>query len=59
MISVGDLAGQDAASLHEKLVAANADRKLDRVVPGMARMETTIGTAKELPRVVLCSYAVA
>ena len=52
MVTVGDLAGQDAASLHEKLVAANASRKLVRVVPGVAQIEKAIGTAKELPQVV-------
>ena len=50
--TVGDLAQQDAASLHEKLVAVNASRKLVRVVPGVAQIEKAIDTAKELPQVV-------
>ena len=52
VVTVGDLAGQDAASLHEKLVAANASRKLVREVPGIAQIGKAIGTAKELPQVV-------
>ena len=52
VVTVGDLAGQDAASLREKLVAANAERKLVREVPGIAQLEKAIGTAKELPQVV-------
>ena len=52
MTTVGDLAQQDAASLHEKLVAVNASRKLVREVPGVAQIENAIGPAKELPQVV-------
>ena len=52
VLTVGDLAGQDAAGLHEKLVAVNASRKLVRVVPGIAQIGKAIGTAKELPQVV-------
>ena len=50
--TVGDLAQQDAASLHEKLVAVNADRNLVRVVPGVSQIEKAIETAKGLPQVV-------
>ena len=52
VLTVGDLAGQDAAGLHEKLVTVNASRKLVRVVPGVAQVGKAIGTAKELPQVV-------
>ena len=52
MATVGDLAQQDAASLHEKLVAVNADRNLVRVVPGVSQIEKAFETAKELPQVV-------
>ena len=59
--SVADLAQQDAASLHEKLVAVNASRNLVRVVPGVSQIEKAIETAKELPQVVtfyaLASYS--
>ncbi len=50
--TVGDLAQQDAASLHEKLVAVNASRKLVSVVPGVSQIEKAIETAKGLPQAV-------
>lgn len=50
--TVGDLAQQDAASLHEKLVEVNASRNLVRVVPGVSQIEKAIETAKGLPQVV-------
>ena len=50
--TVADLAQQDAASLHEKLVAVNASRNLVRVVPGVSQIEKAIETAKGLPQVV-------
>ena len=37
--TVGDLAQQEAASLHEQLLAVNATRKLVRQVPGVSQIE--------------------
>lgn len=53
--TVADLAQQDAAALHEKLVAVNADRNLVRVVPGVSQVEKAIEQAKELPQVATVS----
>ena len=50
--TVGALAQQEAASLHEQLIAVNATRKLVRQVPGVSQIETWIGTAKDLPQAV-------
>lgn len=50
--TVADLAQQDAAALHDKLVAVNADRKLVRVVPGVSQIENAIAQAREIPQVV-------
>jgi hypothetical protein len=50
--TVGDLAQQDAASLHEKMVAVNESHKLVHAVPGVAQVEKAIEAAKELPQVV-------
>lgn len=50
--TVSDLAQQEAADLHEKLVAVNASRKLVRVVPGVAQVAKAIEAAKDLPQVV-------
>lgn len=49
--TVADLAQQDAAALHEKLVAINADRNLVHAVPGAAQVEKAIEAAQELPQV--------
>jgi predicted flap endonuclease-1-like 5' DNA nuclease len=50
--TVGDLAQQEAASLHEQLLAVNATKKLVRQVPGVSQIENWIGQAKELPQAV-------
>ena len=50
--TVGDLAQQDATSLHERLLAVNTTRKLVREVPGVSKIENWISQAKELPQVV-------
>lgn len=50
--TVGALAQQEAASLHEQLLAVNAARKLVRQVPGVSQIETWIGLAKDLPQAV-------
>ena len=52
VVTVADLAQQDAASLHEQLVAINASRHLVRVVPGVSQVAKAIEAAKELPQVV-------
>lgn len=49
--TVGDLAQQDAAALHEKMVAINTDRTLIHAVPGVAQVEKAIEAARELPQV--------
>jgi len=50
--TVGDLAQQEAASLHERLVAVNTTKNLVREVAGISKIESWIGQAKELPQVV-------
>ena len=50
--TVGALAQQEAASLHEQLLAVNATRKLVRQVSGVSQIENWIGQAKELPQAV-------
>ncbi len=52
--TVGDLAQQEAASLHERLVAVNTTKNLVREVAGASKIESWIGQAKELPQVVSC-----
>jgi uncharacterized membrane protein len=50
--TVGDLAQQDAAGLHDQLVAVNQSKNLAREVPGVSQIEKWISEAKELPQVV-------
>jgi len=50
--TVGHLAQQEAASLHEQLLAVNATRNLVRQVPGVSQVENWISQAKELPQAV-------
>ena len=52
VVTVGGLAQQDAASLHEQLVAVNESRHLVRVVPGVSQIQKAIEVAKELPELV-------
>ena len=52
VITVGHLAQQEAASLHEQLLAVNATRNLVRQVPGVSQVENWISQAKELPQAV-------
>ena len=52
VVTVGALAQQDAASLHEQLVTVNASRHLVRVVPGVSQIQKAIDAAKELPELV-------
>jgi uncharacterized membrane protein len=47
--TVGDLAQQNAASLHQKMVAVNTQKNLVREVPGVSKVEKWIAAAKELP----------
>ena len=50
--TVGALAQQEGASLHEQLLAVNATRNLVRQVPGVSQVENWISQAKELPQAV-------
>jgi predicted flap endonuclease-1-like 5' DNA nuclease len=50
--TVGALAKQDAAGLHNKLVTVNAAKKLVREVPGVSRVEKWISQAKEVPEAI-------
>lgn len=50
--TVMSLAQRNAANLHEKLVEANAQKKLVRQVPAQSQLEEFITQAKALPRVV-------
>jgi uncharacterized membrane protein len=50
--TVGDLANQDPASLHERMTAANVDEKHVSAIPGAPQIEAWIGKAKELPQAV-------
>lgn len=52
VVTVGALAQQDAATLHEQLVTVNASRHLVRVVPGVSQIQKAIDAAKELPELV-------
>jgi uncharacterized membrane protein len=50
--TVGGLAQQEAAGLHDQLVAVNKSKNLVREVPGVSQVEKWIGEAKALPQVV-------
>jgi uncharacterized membrane protein len=50
--TVGDLAQQEAAGLHDKLIAVNKSKNLVREVPGGSQIEKWIGEAKKLPQLV-------
>ncbi len=50
--TVTELATRKAANLHEKLLAANAEKNLVRRVPTLKEVEGWIAQAKKLPRAV-------
>ena len=50
--TVGGLAQQEAAGLHDQLVAVNKSKNLVREVPGVSQIGKWIGEAKALPQVV-------
>ena len=50
--TVADLARRNAENLHQKIEAANAEKKLVRQVAAASKVQDWIAQAKELPRVV-------
>ncbi len=50
--TVGELAQQEAASLHERLAAVNTNKNLVRDVAGVSKIKSWIDQAKQLPQII-------